>query len=145
MRPGRKRHRPALPQPQKQGHFLQGLRYWSVSHRRSTQLKREGVGEIIHCGLLITSIASLLWAKRTPQKPFPVNPLTSNSLWNTKCQEHIISLAGLHKENLSFTGTWAPRRIHNQNPPQVASALFPRWQNWGPEVFPRLQAHPLPE
>lgn len=138
--PRRKRHRLALPQPQKHGHFLQGLRHRSVSHRRRTLLKRDGVGKIIRCGLLITSIASLPWAKRTTQKPFPVNPLTSNSLCNSKCQEHIISLADFHKENLSFTGTQASGLIH-----KLELALFHRWQNWSPKVFPHLQAHPLPE
>lgn len=42
--PRRKRHRLALPQPQKHGHFLQGLRRRSVSHRRRTLLKRDRGG-----------------------------------------------------------------------------------------------------
>lgn len=41
---GRERHRPALPQPWKHGHFLQGLRQRSMSHRRHKLLKRDGGG-----------------------------------------------------------------------------------------------------
>lgn len=88
---------------------------------------RGRAGKFILCGLLITLPTSSPWAKGTPQKPFLVNPLTSNRLCNFKCQESIISLAAFRKQNLSFTGTQASELIHNQKSLKLEPALLRRW------------------